>query len=109
MATTALTKVLKMRDANGWPYVQPDPTVSPIGTLLGRPIVENASLAAVASATKSVAFGDFRDYHVVRLPLRLEMSRDYKCSTDQVALKVVERIDGKLVGAGIKTMVSDDT
>jgi HK97 family phage major capsid protein len=78
-------------------------------TLLGRPLHENADLAAVASASVSVAFAAWDHYHVARLPVRIEASRDYKFSTDQVALRVIERVDGRLVGSGIKILVSDDT
>ena len=54
-------------------------------------------MAAVASATKSVAYGDFSRYFVRKTPTRVDMSQDYKFSTDQLALRTVERVDGDLI------------
>jgi HK97 family phage major capsid protein len=109
VATSAFSKILKMRDSNGYPYVQQDVTNDAVMTLLGRPLVENADMAAVGSASTSVAFAAWDNYHIVRLPVRIEASRDYKFSTDQVALRVIERVDGRLVGSGINVLTSDDT
>jgi HK97 family phage major capsid protein len=68
-------------------------------------------MAAVASASKSVAFGDFKRYFVRRvLPVRVEVSKDYKFNTDQIAVKVVERVDGDLIDTNaIAYLVSDNT
>lgn len=73
----------------------------------GRPVVENPAMEAVASASKSVLFGDMSRYCGRRVsPTRAELSKDYKFDTDQVALKVVERLDGALVDtAAVKYLV----
>ena len=65
-------------------------------------------MAAVASASKSIAFGDFKKYFVQRVtPMRVELSKDYKFNTDQLALKTVERVDGDLVDtAAVAFLVS---
>lgn len=80
-------------------------------TIMGRPVYENPSLAAVGSASKSVAFGDFKQYWVRRVtPLRVDLSRDYAFNTDQVALKVVDRLDGELIdAAAVAFLVSANT
>jgi len=52
-------------------------------------------MAALASASKSFAFGWFKAYTAQRVaPMRVELSRDFKFQNDQLALKVVERWDG---------------
>jgi HK97 family phage major capsid protein len=77
----------------------------------GRPVYENAAMAAVASATTSVLFGDLSAYYtrIVGAP-RVEFSRDYKFNTDQLALRSIIRVDGNLLDAGaIKKLVSANT
>lgn len=106
-SNTGLAKIRKFKDADGnyiWQMGlggQPD-------TVLGRPIFENPAMAAVASASKSVLFGDLSRYFVRRVtPARVELSRDYKFDTDQLALKTVERVDGNLVDtAAVAFLVS---
>ena len=105
--TSSIAKIRGMKDANGQFMWQPSLIVGAPDELLGRPLFENPAMAAFASASKSVAFGDFSRYFVRRTPLRVELSRDYKFSTDQVAIKVVERVDGDLVDtAAIAFLVS---
>lgn len=108
MSTTMIAKVLKMRDANGYPIVEQDPTARASLTLLGRPIVENPALAAVGSATKSTLFGDLSAYVVTRrTPVRIELSKDHKFGTDQLALRTIERVSGDLVDtAAVSFLVS---
>jgi HK97 family phage major capsid protein len=97
-SSTGLAKVRKLQDANGQKIWEPSLVPGAPEMVLGRPIFENPAMAAVASASKSIAFGDFSRYFVRRVtPARVELSRDYKFSTDQLALKTVERVDGDLV------------
>lgn len=76
--------------------------------LLGRPIYENPAMQAFGSANTAVAFGDFSRYYIRDVqPVRVDISRDYKFNTDQLALRVVTRRDGDLVDtAAIKFLVS---
>jgi HK97 family phage major capsid protein len=115
-STTMITKMLEWRDANDNPIVLPM-SDSPSGLgIYGRKLVENPGLAAVASASVSLAFGDFSYYEVVRLPVRIEMSREATVDstslfqTDQVAIRVIERVDGALtLPDAVKTLTSADT
>ena len=66
-------------------------------TLLGRPIYENPAMAN-GSAAKAVAFGDFSRYIVHRVtPTRVEASIHSSWTTDEIQLRVIERVDGDLV------------
>lgn len=97
-SSTGLGKIRKLADSNGQFIWQPSLIVGQPETVLGRPIYENPAMAAVASASKSVAFGDLSRYIVSRVtPIRVEMSKDYKFNTDQLALRTIERVDGDLV------------
>lgn len=110
VSSDAFTKILQFRDTNNQPILIPGLGGAP-ATILGRPVVENPAMAAVGSASKSVAFGDFSRYVVVRVnPTRVELSRDYKFSTDQIALRTIERVDGDLIDtAAVAYLVSANT
>lgn len=107
-SNTGLAKVRKHQDSTGQHIWQPSLIPGQPETLLGRPIYENPGMAAVASASKSIAFGDFKKYFVQRVtPMRVELSKDYKFNTDQLALKTVERVDGDLIDViAVKYLVS---
>ena len=79
--------------------------------LLGRPIVSDPNVAAVASAAMSVIFGDFSGY-VIRdvAGVRIERSTDFRFSTDQTTFRGILRTDGDLLNnsGAIKGLDSDN-
>jgi HK97 family phage major capsid protein len=96
---TTLAQIRKLEDGQGMKIWQPSLAPGQPETVLGRPIFENPDMAS-GSAAKAVLFGDTQRYIVRRAgSLRVEVSRDYKFDTDQLALKAVERIDGDLLDA----------
>lgn len=112
VATTAAAKMRGARDSNKNFIWEPGALRDAAGVdrFLGKPVYENVSMAAVASATKSVLCGSFSKYFVRRLPTRVELSSDYAFNTDMLAIKVVERMDGDLVDTdAIHAMVSANT
>lgn len=112
VSTTAAAKMRAFRDSTGNFIWQPGQLRGEggIDRFLGLPVYENPAMAAVASATKSVAVGDFSRYFIRRLPMRVERSTEYKFNTDQLALKTVERVDGNLVDTiAIRYLVSANT
>lgn len=99
-SSTGMAKVRKLQDSTGQFLWQPSLAAGQPETVLGRPIYENADMAAVASASKSFAFGDFKRFYVRRVtPTRVEMSKDYRFATDELAIRVIERVDGDLIDA----------
>lgn len=61
------------------------------------PLYESPSPAAVASASKSVIFGDFSAYHSVRVAsIRVELSLVGSSGADQVAVRSVDRFSGDM-------------
>lgn len=110
-SSDSLAKIRKFRDTAGNPVWTASIAPGQPEIVLGRPIYENPDMAAAASASKSVLFGDTQRYVVRRVgSARVELSRDYKFNTDQLALKVVERLDGDLLDANaVKLLVSANT
>lgn len=97
VSNTALAKMRKFRDSTNQFLWSPALQAGQPESFLGRPVYENPAMAAAASASKSVAVGDFSKY-VIRdvLPMRIDLSDQYKFSSDQLALRVVTRRDGDL-------------
>lgn len=110
VSNTAMTKIRSFRDANGMWLYDPGLVNAMQPTLLGRPIFENPGMAAVASASKSVAFGDFSQYVIRQLPLRVDISSEYGFASDQVGIRVILETDGDLMHAtAVRPLLSDDT
>lgn len=111
VATTALRKMRQARDSNGAFLWDMSIVAGAPPTFDGSPVYENPAMAAVASATKSVIFGDLKRYFVRRAGgLRVDISTDYKFANDQVALRTVTRVDGDLIDtAAAAYLVSANT
>jgi len=78
--------------------------------ILGRPVYENPQMDAVASASNSVAYGDFSQYYIRQLPLRVDISNEFAWGSDAIALRIIYEGDGDLMHAtAIRYIVSDDT
>ena len=105
-----MTKVRKFRDSQGMFQYDPGIAGQPQPTLLGRPIYESPSLAAVASATKSVIFGDWSQYLIRRVPLRVDVSTEAYFSTDSVGIRLILETDGDILHAlSIRPLVCANT
>ena len=107
-SSTGMAKIRKLKTSTGEYLWEASLVPGAPETVLGRPLYENPALAAVASASRSIFVGDFSRYFVARVvPIRVESSIHYKFSTDQIALRTIERVDGDLVDtAAIQTIVS---
>ena len=110
MATGAVQKARKFKDSNGQYLWQPSQQAGEPDRLLGYPVYEDPSLATPASATKSVLFGDPKEYAIKQLPLRVAVSTEYAFNTDLVAVKVVYRAGGAVrLSTGMAYLVSSNT
>jgi HK97 family phage major capsid protein len=107
VSASAIVKIRKFTDTYGQFLWGPSYVAGQPDTLLGRPVFENPAMATVASASKSVAVGDFSAYMVKALPLRVEVSSDFAFNLDNIAVKCVLRTGGTLPdAAAIKYLVS---
>lgn len=96
-APTAIRNARKLKDDQGqYVFV---PTLGPAtpDTLLGFPVFENPSMAAVGSASASIGFG-YLPSHKVRIAggLRVDRSDDFKFANDLAVFRFLIRIDSRL-------------
>lgn len=92
----------KLTDSNGRPLWEPSPQPGTPDMLLGKPLVADPFMPAVAqnSANKSIVFGDFSQYFIRLVGgLRFERSDDFHFDTDVVTFRAVLRGDGQLMDA----------
>ena len=80
------------------PILCADTTVAFGRTILGKPVITDPNVAAVALSAKSLAFGDLSTYYV-RLAggIRFERSDDFAFQSDLVTFRCIVRGDGILV------------
>ena len=100
-------------DSQNRPIWEPSVVLGSPDLLLGKPLVADPFVPAVATSAKSVLFGDFAQY-VVRLvgPVRFERSDDFAFQTDLVSFRAVIRGDGSLIdrsGSCMKYFVGPST
>ena len=94
-ATLANVRKLKGNDNN---YLWVPGLAGAPDTILGKSVVTDPNVAAVAAEAKSVAFGDMSAYYI-RLAggIRFERSDDFAFNTDQATFRCVVRADGLLL------------
>ena len=96
MRDATIAAVRKLKDTTNQYIWTPGLAGSP-DTIMGRPVVSDPNVAAVALSAKSVIFGDFGSYFVrIAGGIRFERSSDFAFNTDQITFKAVLRGDGIL-------------
>lgn len=109
-STTAVSKLRKLQDLNGQFVFQPALAAGQPDTLMGYRLKENVHMAAVASASKSVAIIHEPSYYVRELPLETASSSDYLFNTNQIALRTLYGVDGNIPDIlAVKVLVSANT
>lgn len=98
-ANSAIQKMKKWKDANGQYLLQPAIGAGSPDTFDGNPVYEDPGLAAVASATKSIVFGDLSAVVIKQMPLRVAVSTEFAFNLDNVAIKSVLRAGAALPDA----------
>lgn len=97
VSNSALQKIRKFKGTDGNYLWQPSLQAGQPDLVLGKPIFENPAMASVASASKSVAFGDFSAYLVREVvPMNVVLSSEFAFQTDEIAVRTTWRIDGDL-------------
>jgi len=97
MRDATLANVRKLKDSNGQ-YLWIAGLAGAPDTILSKPVATDPTVAAVAAAGRSIAFGDMSAYYV-RLAggIRFERSDEFAFNTDQVTFRCLLRGDGVLL------------
>ncbi|MCX3064210.1 phage major capsid protein [Streptomyces beihaiensis] len=98
MADTSIASMRKLKDTTGQYIWQPGLQAGAPDTILGKPVLMDPNVAAIATSAKSIIFGDMSQYFV-RLAggVRFERSDEYAFDTDLVTFRALMRADGALV------------
>lgn len=98
MKDATVGSLRKIKDTTGQPIWQPSMQIGAPDLLLGKPIVSDPFMPAVATGAQSVAFGDFSQFFVRMVGgIRFERSDDFLFDSDMVAYRAILRGDGALV------------
>lgn len=90
--------IRKLKDGNGQYLWQPSVTAGQPDTILNRPLKTSAYVPVIASAAKTIAFGDFSYYWVAdRQGRSFQRLNELYAATGQVGFKATQRVDGKLI------------
>jgi HK97 family phage major capsid protein len=109
-ANGAIKKMRKYTDTNGQYLWQPAIAQGQPDLFDGQPVYEDPGLAAPASVTKSVLYGDLSSWVIKQRGLRVAVSVDYRFNTDEVAIRTVYRAGGALPDAtAIAYLISANT
>lgn len=98
-ANSLIQKAKKWKDSSGQYLLQPALGAGSPDSFDGDPIYEDPGLAAVASATKSLLYGDLSAVVIKQVPIRVAISTEYAFNLDNVAIKCVYRAGAALPDA----------
>lgn len=95
---STLANLRKLKDTTNQYLWQPSVQVGAPDTLLGKPVLTDPNVAAVALSAKSVIFGDISQYFVrIAGGVRFERSEDFAFSTDLITFRALLRADAALI------------
>ena len=98
MNDATVKAVRKLKDGAGQYLWQPSVTAGTPDTILNRPILTSSFVATIASAAKTIAFGDFGYYWIAdRQGRSFQRLNELFAATGQVGFRATQRVDGKLV------------
>ena len=88
----------KITDTVGRPIWEPSAVLGSPDLLLGKPLVADPFMPAMATSAKAIAFGDFSQFFVRLVGgVRFERSDDFAFGSDLVTFRAILRGDGTLV------------
>ncbi len=98
MKDSTLASLRKIKDTTGQPIWQPGMQLGAPDLLLGKPLVSDPFMPAVATGATPIAFGDFSQMFVRMVGgVRFERSDDFLFDSDMIAYRAIMRGDGALV------------
>jgi HK97 family phage major capsid protein len=98
MKDSTVANVRKLKDSSQGYLWQPSLQLGAPDMVLGKAVLTDPNVAAVALSAKSVLFGDFSQYFVRLVSgVRFERSDDFAFNTDLVTFRALLRADAALV------------
>jgi HK97 family phage major capsid protein len=98
MRDATVATVRKLKDTTNQYLWQPSVQLGVPDTLLGKRLVTDPFIPAVALSARSVLFGDFSQYFVRMVEgMRFERSDDFAFNTDLITYRAILRGDGELI------------
>jgi len=98
MRDATVASVRKLKDTTGQYLWQPSIQLGVPDTLLGKRLITDPFIPAVALSARSVLFGDFSQFYVRLVEsLRFERSDDFAFNTDLITYRCILRGDSELV------------
>ena len=98
MNDATVKAIRKLKDGTGQYIWQPSITAGQPDTILTRPVKTSAYVPNIASAAKTIAFGDFGYYWVAdRQGRSFQRLNELYAATGQVGFRATQRVDGKLI------------
>lgn len=98
MSDLAMRNARKLKGEDNQYLWAPGLTAGDQSTLLGRPVLTDPNVPAVAALARSVVFGDLSRYFIRDVRgVRVERSVDFAFSTDLVTWRFLLRTDGDLI------------
>ena len=98
MNDSTVKAIRKLKDGNGQYIWQPSIQAGQPDTILNRPVKTSVYVPTIASASKSIAFGDFGYYWVAdRQGRSFQRLNELFAVTGQVGFRATQRVDGKLI------------
>lgn len=98
MNDATVKAIRKLKDGNGQYIWQPSITAGTPDTILSRPVNTSSYVPTIASAAKSIAFGDFSYYWIAdRQGRSFKRLNELYATTGQVGFMATQRVDGKLI------------
>jgi HK97 family phage major capsid protein len=94
----SIATMRKLKDDAGQYLWNPGTVAGTVDTFLGKPVISDPNIAAIATAAKSVVFGATSAYFVRMVnEIRFERSDEYAFNTDLVTFRCLVRMDGELI------------
>jgi len=98
MNDSTVKAIRKLKDGNGQYLWQPSIAAGQPDTILNRPLKTSSYVPTIASAAKTIAFGDFGYYWIAdRQGRSFQRLNELYAATGQVGFKATQRVDGKLI------------
>lgn len=107
MNDSTLSYIRKLKDTTNQYLIQPGLNGNPVGSLMGRPIVTNNNMAAIATGNRTVLFGDMSYFWIVDFAA-LEFRRldELYAANGQVGFRWYKRFDSHvMLSAAIKYLI----